>query len=292
MIVHTVTRSGILQSLRAADIANGDTIMCHSSLSSFGQVDGGADALIDALIEAVGSKGHVVMPTLTATFAGNHGDASGKVFNPVSTPSRVGKVTDVFWRRPNAIRSHHPTHSVACIGPHAAVWMSGHEKGSTFSWDTAYGNYVHASGGPSKLVFLGVTMACSTTLHAVEDWLRLPYLTTSKALVESNGLITEVVVTKAPHGCRGFYKASDRHHQGMEQTGLIRRTTCGTATISVIDTRACIAETIRQELETPGSLLCLRPNCRFCIEGRSRILLDQKEIRARANEIKLRSLCC
>jgi hypothetical protein len=133
-------------------------------------------------------------------------------------------------------------------------------------------------------------MVCNTTLHAVEDWLDLPYMGKSRALVEVNGVPTEVVVTKAPHGCRGFYKATDRHHQLMEKTGLIRRSTCGAATISAIDARACIAETLRQELEAPGALLCVRPNCPFCTEGRSKIQPIQKEIRARAEEIRRRGL--
>lgn len=290
MTVETVSLTNILTGLREAGIALGDTIMVHSSLSSFGQVDGGPEAVIDALIEAVGPNGHVLMPALTATYCGNHGNASGGVFNPKKTPSRVGKITDLFWRRPNAVRSAHPTHSIACIGPAADEWMAGHDKGSTFSWDSTYAKYVRAEGKPSKLVFLGVTMVCNTTLHAVEDWLDLPYMGVSKALVEIDGVPTEVTVTKAPHGCRGFYKAADRHHELMERTGLIRRSMCGSATISAIDARACIAETIRQELEAPGALLCVRPNCPFCTEGRSKILPIQKEVRARVEEVRRRGL--
>lgn len=163
--------------------------------------------------------------------------------------------------------------------------MDRHDRGSTFNWDTAYGRYVRAEGRASKLVFLGVTMVCNTTLHAVEDWLALPYMATSKAVVDVNDVPTEVTVTMAPHGCRGFYKASDRHHKLMEETGLIRRSTCGTATISVINARECVAETVRQELKEPGALLCVRPNCPFCTEGRSKILAVQKEIRARAEAV-------
>lgn len=285
-----VTRQEITSALRSAGVASGDTLMVHSSLKSFGRVEGGPEAVIEAVLEAAGPQGHVVMPTLTSTYAPEIKGVTGLVFNPRTTPSRVGAVTDAFWRRPQAVRSAHPTHSVACIGPRAQAWMAGHDRGSTFSWDGPYGAYVNAAGGPSKLVFLGVSMVCNTTLHAVEDWLQLPYMGKSFAMVESDGAPRKVPVTSAPHGCRGFYKADDRHHQKMEATGLIRRTQAGQATLSVLDARACVAETIRQELETPGALLCLRPNCRFCTEGRAQIVPIQVEIRARAAEARRRGL--
>ena len=286
----TVTKADILDGLRETGIALGDTIMVHSSLSSFGKVDGGPEAVIDALLEAVGPAGHVVMPSLTATYTTEIKGCSGLAFNPKTTPSRVGKITDLFWRRPNAARSAHPTHSVACIGPQAADWMAGHDKGSTFNWESAYGKYVHSGGKPCKLAFLGVSMVCNTTLHAVEDWLGLPYMCESAAVVEVNGAPKTVKVISAPHGCRGFYKADDRHHKLMAATGLIRTAVAGGATLSIIDARACVAETIRQELETPGALLCIRPNCPFCTEGRAGILPIQKEVRARAQEVRRRGL--
>src|SRR5262245_56502432 len=104
----TVTRSEIVKALQSAGIKSGDTLMVHSSLKSFGEVDGGPETVIDALLEAVGPQGHVVMPTLTATFSREA--ETGLAFNPRKTPSRVGIITDRFWRRPGAVRSAHPTH--------------------------------------------------------------------------------------------------------------------------------------------------------------------------------------
>ena len=285
-----VTRKEITAALGSAGVASGDTLMVHTSFKSFGSVEGGPEAVIDAVLDAVGLQGHVVMPTLTSTYVPEVRSVSGLVFNPRTTPSRVGVITDLFWRRPQAVRSAHPTHSVACIGPRAAAWMAGHDRSTTFDWDGPYGAYVKADGGPSKLVFLGVKMVCNTTLHAVEDWLKLPYMAVSKAMVEVDGVPRQVEVSAAPHGCRGFYQAHDRHHQKMEATGLMRRARAGAADISVLDARACVAETMRQELETPGALLCVRPNCLFCTEGRSRIVPIQEEIRVRAAEVRARGL--
>lgn len=291
--VPPVTKADLVQALKASGIVPGDTLMVHSSLKSFGSFDGGPEALIDGLLEAAGPDGHVAMPTLTATYVNLPG-ASGLAFHKARTPSRVGAVTDVFWRRPEAVRSGGLTHSVACIGPNAAAWMAAHgPETTTFGgWDGPYAHYVRAEGRPSKLVFLGVTPVCNTTLHAVEEWLGLPYLASAEALQElEDGRQVAVPVTHAPLGPRGFYKIHDRHHAQMEATGRIRRVSCGPATVAVMDARACVAETIRQELASPGALLRDRPDCEFSTKGRAACLTMQDELRARAQEIRARGLC-
>ena len=85
-------------------------------------LDLGSGAGFDCFLaaKAVGPTGTVAAPTLTATFPEGQGP-SGKVYDYRQTPSRVGSITDIFWRRPNAFRSDHPTHSLAAIGREAAA---------------------------------------------------------------------------------------------------------------------------------------------------------------------------
>ena len=61
----SVTREIIAQALAEAGVTAGEVVLAHSSLSSFGYVDGGADAVIDALLDAVGASGTVLVPTHT-----------------------------------------------------------------------------------------------------------------------------------------------------------------------------------------------------------------------------------
>lgn len=287
-----VTVKTIVDALRKAGVEPGDTLMVHSSLKSFGTVENGPDTVIDAVLEAAGPKGHVVMPTLTASYAEKTGGPVGIPYHPGKTPSRVGLITDRFWRRPNAVRSAHPTHSVACIGPKAKDWMAGHDQMSTFGIEGPYAKYVKSEGaGPCKIVFLGVEMVCNTTLHAIEDWLAFPYMATSVALVENpDGSVRRQEVTMAPLGHRGFYKVTDRHHVLMEKSGMVRHTRAGSAEIRVLPALGCIGETLRLELEKPGILLCQRPDCEFCTEGRARIVSIQPEVRARAKQVRERGL--
>jgi hypothetical protein len=65
---------------------------------------------------------------------------SGEVFDVRTSPSRVGLITEVFRRRPDVIRSVHPTNSVAAWGKKARPYVEGHEDSPTpYGHDTPYG---------------------------------------------------------------------------------------------------------------------------------------------------------
>ena len=59
-----VTKSDITKGLLELGVKAGDEIEVHSSLSSFGYVDGGAQTVISALKEVVGVQGSIFMPAL------------------------------------------------------------------------------------------------------------------------------------------------------------------------------------------------------------------------------------
>ena len=59
-----VTKEDIKRSLRRLGLQEGDLCIVHSSLKSFGYVDGGAQTVIDAFEEVLGKEGTLAMPTL------------------------------------------------------------------------------------------------------------------------------------------------------------------------------------------------------------------------------------
>lgn len=59
-----VSKTDIIEGLRDLGLKAGDEIEVHSSLSSFGHVDGGAETVISALKEVVGENGSIFMPAL------------------------------------------------------------------------------------------------------------------------------------------------------------------------------------------------------------------------------------
>ncbi len=56
-----VDKEDIKRGLRELGVREGELVVVHSSLSSFGYVIGGADTVIDALLEVVGHTGTVIM---------------------------------------------------------------------------------------------------------------------------------------------------------------------------------------------------------------------------------------
>ena len=57
----TISRQDIEDGLRQLGLTTGDAVEVHSSLSSFGYVDGGAATVVDALMGVIGESGTIVM---------------------------------------------------------------------------------------------------------------------------------------------------------------------------------------------------------------------------------------
>ena len=163
-------KSDLLRCFADVGVRTGGTLMTHSSLSSFGTVRGGEHTVIDALLEAVGPDGLLAMPTHTWSTV----TARQPVFHQQLSPSIVGRITESFRLRPSAVRSLHPTHSVAAIGPDAPEFCSGHELYSTpCSRNSPYGRLV-ARG--AQVLMLGVGLDVLTLMHGIEEWAEVPWL--------------------------------------------------------------------------------------------------------------------
>lgn len=140
--------------------------MVHSSLSSMGRVEGGAVTVVQALLDVVGTNGTVIAPTLTGSEL--IGPDTEMRFDVASSPTWAGAVAEAVRTWPGAVRSVHPTHSVAAIGAAAQRLTRGHEdcvtpcgKGSP---------YARLAADPAGMILLlGCGHESNTTLHHVEE---------------------------------------------------------------------------------------------------------------------------
>ncbi len=273
----TITRARLREDLTKLGLGQGDIVFFHSSLRSLGWVEGGAETVIDAFLEVVGPAGLVIAPTLTFSFVGHHDDETG--FDPKQTPSRVGAITDHLWRRPGAHRSAHPTHSLAAIGRRAAELVIGHEKTSTFGKDGPYRRYVDWG---AKILFLGVDHRRNTTLHAIEDWLDLPYLQVEQAVVRGeDGKRKVIKVTKSPSGHRDFYQPNSKVERLLEASGIVRRGRVGEATAFWMPSQEMVDLVVKGLYQEPTLLLCDSPSCDFCPEYRQATIAHIRNKRPR-----------
>jgi aminoglycoside 3-N-acetyltransferase len=162
----TVTAAQILKGLYSLGIKPGFKILVHSSLSSFGHVEGGADSVIDALIESVSPGGTILVPTFTGS------ERLSRNFPPVFHPNEsscwTGTIPETFRKRPNAIRSVHPTHSVAAIGSDAEKLTNQHIESITpCDRVSPFGKL--ASLEDSFVLLIGVSHESSTMFHHIEE---------------------------------------------------------------------------------------------------------------------------
>lgn len=61
--MHVILKEEIIQELREVGLEKGDAVMVHASLKRMGYVCGGAQTVIEALMEVVGENGTIMMPT-------------------------------------------------------------------------------------------------------------------------------------------------------------------------------------------------------------------------------------
>ena len=151
------TQARLAQDLRALGLASGMEVMVHSSLSTIGPVQGGADTVIDALLEVIGHDGTLLMPSF------HH--RAAQVFNPYTTPTTNGTIPDALWRRTVAVRSDHPTHAVAAIGSKADWFCANHADVGVWAPESPIGRLIHNGG---YLLALGVTHHTTTAYHVAE----------------------------------------------------------------------------------------------------------------------------
>lgn len=61
--MRVILKEEIVQKLREVGLDKGDAVMAHTSLKRMGYVCGGAQTVIEALMEVVGKDGTIMMPT-------------------------------------------------------------------------------------------------------------------------------------------------------------------------------------------------------------------------------------
>ncbi|WP_433475277.1 aminoglycoside 3-N-acetyltransferase [Spirillospora sp. CA-142024] len=179
-----VTRGGLVRDLTGLGLAEGDIVMFHTRMSSLGYVAGGPQTVIDALRDAVGDSGTLMVTcgwndALPYDFADWPADwqAAVRAEHPAFDPRLSegdhdnGRLPEALRRRPGAVRSRHPDASFAALGPAAHSLMDDHP------WDDPHGPgsplaRLTAMGG--RVLLLGAPLDTVTLLHHAEALAKAP----------------------------------------------------------------------------------------------------------------------
>ena len=160
-------REQIAEALQTLGLGAGHIVFVHSSLSSIGYVEGGADAVVDAFLDVLGSTGTIVVPAFTFS----HGGKLDPVFDPIQDPSEMGRITEVARTRPGAQRSCHLLHSVAALGSHAEEITAVHGP-SAWAADGPFWKLYELN---AYILMLGVPYLRCTFFHVIEQLVQVRY---------------------------------------------------------------------------------------------------------------------
>jgi aminoglycoside 3-N-acetyltransferase len=124
------------------------------------------DRLIDAVQDAVGDSGTIVIPAFSYSFT------KGEVFDVNKTPSAVGMVSERFRTRKGVKRTADPIFSFACRGPRASELCAIRSK-KCFGTDSCF---AALHGWNAQIVELGCSLTRGGTfVHHVETTYGVDY---------------------------------------------------------------------------------------------------------------------
>ncbi|MET9905749.1 AAC(3) family N-acetyltransferase [Streptomyces sp. NPDC006476] len=217
-----VTRDTVTAELRALGVEPGEILLVHSSLSSLGWVCGGAVAVVQALLDAVGPDGTIVVPTQTGDLSDpalwerppvpeewwDRIRATMPAYDPRLTPSRgVGVIPETLRTWPGALRSAHPQTSFAALGPRAAEILDGHAPDCRLGERSPLARLerLHA-----RVLLLGAGYDTCTCFHLAEYRIPSPLVRVGRPGADGWETVTEVSITSDRFDELGYDFERDR----------------------------------------------------------------------------------
>ncbi len=234
--------------LKELGLQRGDIVLLHSSFISLGEFEGGPEAVVEAFLRVLGTKGTLLAPVF--------GD--------------LGVLTNVIRQHPKAVISTAPVGTLAAIGAQAQEICQGHWQAETaHGEDTPFLKIADLGG---YVCLLGVDQDRNTTLHSVEALLKLPYLgTTSSEFTAPNGKRISKTWKYYPGPHRDFI-GLDRY---FREAGIMTQRRIGNAEVRLLKARDMIEVGRELGQRDPAFALCHNPNCEGCIRQRAAIFADR-----------------
>jgi aminoglycoside N3'-acetyltransferase len=171
-ILARTTLEKLKEAFQQLGMERGAVICVHSMLSGLGHIVDGPQTVIRALRQAVPGC-TIMMPTFP--FDGSAVDylKQRPVFDPMRSPSRSGLLTEVLRQFPETLRSIHPTHPCAALGPKAGLLIEGSEKSLTpFGDNSTYGRFSELD----EAVMLLIHTNNPSIVHRIQEMVDMPNL--------------------------------------------------------------------------------------------------------------------
>ena len=169
-MIHIYNKEEITRQLEQLHTPKGAIVLMHSSLRSIGAVEGGAEGLLDILIDYFTRDGGLFcVPTHTW-----HNLGKDITLDMDSDESCLSAFAGVAIRNGRGIRSENPCHSMVVFGDRekAEAFVEGELFVSTpTAPESCYGKLIEQGG---FVLLVGVGQTKNTCLHTVDEMLNIP----------------------------------------------------------------------------------------------------------------------
>ena len=161
------TKDALKKQLQAMGLKPTDTVVIHTSMKAIGDVEGGAEGVIDTFCEYL-SEGLFLVPTHTW----DNVTPDNPYFDVRTSIPNIGLIPRTAAFRKDGVRSLHPTHSLWAHGTDAESFVANEENAPSptpkgYCWDKIADRH-------GKILLIGVGNEKNTFIHSIEERIALP----------------------------------------------------------------------------------------------------------------------
>ena len=245
--------------LRQLGIEAAHPVIVHTSLAAFGQVSGGADTLISALLACFNT---VIMPAFTYKTmitpesgpphngmvygSGRDQNRMAEFYAPdMPADPSMGVVAETLRRHPQALRSRHPILSFCGVNAGRAL------QAQTLNQPLQPIHVLTGAGG--WVLLLGVDHTTNTSIHYGER------------VAGRKQFIRWALTPEGILECPGWPGCSDGFQAIAPRLEAVRRTAqVGSGLIQAFPLVGIVEAVVQAIADEPHALLCERPDCGRC----------------------------
>ena len=164
--MHILTAKDFNTALIDVGISDGDDLMIHSSLMSFGRPSEGINSYLNPLLDIIGNLGTLCVPTFTFDFI-----KSGKYHWLNSASINMGALSEAIRKHKSSNRTNHPMQSLSLIGNLSKEFAAKKD----YSAYENNGCFDLIKDKNFKILLLGAEAKYISLSHLVEEKNNVPY---------------------------------------------------------------------------------------------------------------------